>query len=127
MKKNNAIFEHVLIVISLFFIGGLFFTDDYGNAIAAAYVWLIFLSIAQLVHSCVIANAYWKNKKIRMAVLVYWIVAYVHLFGPIFFEITFFDKESRQWFIIPFGLAAYLWFISWHFQEKKRIPKADIY
>jgi len=125
MKKGNAIFEHILMVISVFFAGGLFINDDLDHGIAAAFVWLIFLSIAQLVHSCVIADAYWKNKKIRAAVLIYWIVAGVHLFGPIYYEITFFNKESTDWFIIPFGLSAWLWFISWYFGEKKGIEKKN--
>jgi hypothetical protein len=123
LKRGNALFEHILFRLTVLLGIGLYFNDDLTDTLIVGFNWLVVLTILQSIHSFLIANTYWENPKIRLALLLYWIAGGLHVVLPAITNRSFIDEESVWILGIPFVLAAYLWCINWFFQEKVVRPK----
>lgn len=117
MKKNDAIFENILMGITAFLCIAALLAYD---LLLVLMLWLLPLGGLQVLHSFVIGISYWKNKRIRTAICIYWLAASLDL-TMLFFPVdSYAEVDPFYWFLvyIPLFIAAYLWFITWHFRNE---------
>lgn len=108
MKKGHLYFETVLMSITLLL--GLPALLVPGEMSLLFLMWMIALGILQVFHSFFIAAAYWDIQKIKINIIIYWIITAIDL-SVLLFGATV-NTDFLFLIIIPMLLAGWLWFIT---------------
>lgn len=118
MKKRDLTLQHSLTGITAFL--AILTLLNY-NFLLLLLLWLIPFGASQVIHSFIIAVNYWKDKKIRTAICIYWLAAALDLLLLFYPVDSNSDDDHFYWFAvyIPLFIATYLWFITWHFRNEK--------
>jgi hypothetical protein len=115
MKNSNAVFEIFMMAVTILFGFTAIVSED---SRVAALFWLLVLGFLQVSHSIILGTSYWKNIRIRKALIIYWLgvitnFLFISVNSLLDRKAAFIDVATIL--VLPLSLAVYLLWITCYF------------